>query len=427
MSSIKITLWDTTIGYVYWDDKNNRSIVELDEKYQKSPLDVSPLLLNKSINIHSSSIYEPVFQGLIPMIADSLPDYFGNRVFQTWLEQNNILESDLNPIERLMYTGKRGVGALEYEPGKTIINSIETVDFSEIVNISEKIISNKYAFKDYIDNQQALQNILTIGSSVGGAQAKVLVAIHPITGEIKAGDILHSDPLFEYFIVKIGHDSETNWGKEKTTIEYVYYQMAMLAGLDIEESKLIQNEGNTHFITKRFERKNGTKIHFQTLLGITGYENRTTPFSYEQCFVVLEQLKLKHSDKERLFRQLVFNVAACNMDDHMKNIGFVMHQDGEWKLAPSYDLTYPFDPYLPSMKFHKMNINGKSKNIQLEDLLIIARKIGIRNPKGIIEQVVDSVLEFNNLSINYSISEKSKSVIWNDIQEATNRLKSISK
>jgi serine/threonine-protein kinase HipA len=427
MSSIKIKLWNKPIGYVYWDDKNNRSIVELDENYQKSPLDVSPLLLNKSVKIHSSSIYEPVFQGLIPMIADSLPDYFGNRVFHTWLEQNNILESDLNPIERLMYIGKRGVGALEYEPGKTIINTIETVDFSEIVNISEKIISNKYAFKDYIDNQQALQNILTIGSSVGGAQAKVLVAIHPITGEIKAGDILHDDSLFEYFIVKLGHDSETNWGKEKTSVEYVYFLMAKLAGLDIEESKLIKNEGNTHFITKRFERKNGMKIHFQTLLGLTGYQNRAIPFSYEQCFIVLEQLKLKHSDKERLFRQLVFNVSSCNMDDHMKNIGFVMHQDGEWKLAPSYDLTYPFDPYLPSMKFHKMNINGKSKNIQLEDVLNIAKKVGVRNPKGIIEQVLYAVLCFEKLSNEFQISEKSKSIIWNDIKEATNRLKSISK
>lgn len=423
MSSIKVKLWDSTIGYVFWDAINNRSIVELDTEYQKSKLNFSPLLVNKKIKIHTSSIYEPIFQGLIPAIADSLPDFFGNRVFQTWLEQNELLESDLNPIERLMYTGKRGVGALEYEPGKDIIHSINSIDYREIVEISEKIISNKYAHSDFIENQQALQNILTIGSSVGGAQAKILVAIHPETGEVKAGDIIHEDKLFEYFIVKLGHRSDTIWSNEKTSVEYVYYLMAKAAGLSIFESKLIQNQDNIHFLTKRFERINGEKIHFQTLLAITGYPEKSRAFSYEQCFAVLEQLGLKHIEKEMLFRQMIFNVLACNMDDHMKNIGFLMSRKGEWSLAPSYDLTYPFDPYLPSLKFHKMKINGKSKEIILDDILIIGKKVGIRNIKGIVNEIIESVSKFEELALNYQISRSTINVISRDINNSIERLK----
>ncbi|MBI1835641.1 MAG: type II toxin-antitoxin system HipA family toxin [Flavobacteriia bacterium] len=422
MSSIKVKIWDETIGYLYWDGVNNRSIFELDSDYQESNLNISPLLINKKIKIHTATTYEPIFQGLPPSIADSLPDYFGNRVFQTWLNQNNILESELNPIERLMYTGKRGIGAMEYEPGKSIINTIDTVDFGEIVEISEKIISNKYAFSDFINNQQALQNILTIGSSVGGAQAKILVAVHPKTGEIKAGDVLHEDKEFDYFIVKLGHESESVWGKEKTSVEYVYYLMAKNAGLTINDSKLIENQGNIHFQTKRFDRVKGEKIHFQTLLAITGYSSKTSVFNYEQCFVVLEQMKFKHLDKEMLFRQMVFNIASCNMDDHLKNLGFILNREGNWSLSPSYDLTYPFDPFLPSLKFHKMNINGKSKDIEREDILKMAQKVGIRNPHGIIEEVKNAVSEFEQLAKNYEIGNYSRKTISTDIQKAINRI-----
>lgn len=423
MSSIKVKIWDQSIGYVYWDAVNNRSLFELDESYQNSQLNISPLLINKKVKLHTSSIYEPIFQGLIPTIADSLPDYFGNRVFQTWLEQNQLQESDMNPLERLMYTGKRGIGALEYEPGKTIVNTIDSVDFAEIVEISEKIITNKYHYSDFLENQQALQNILTIGSSVGGAQAKILIAIHPITGEIKAGDVLHTDPSFEYYIVKLGHDAETQWGKEKTSVEYVYYLLAKEVGLTIFESKLIENQDNIHFLTKRFDRQNGEKIHFQTLLALTGYSNKTTAFNYEQCFVVLEQMNLKHSDKELLFRQMVFNVAACNMDDHMKNIGFIMDKSGKWSLAPSYDLTYPFDPYLPSLKFHKMNINGKSKLIEREDVVKLGKKVGIRNCTAIIDEICEVVLQFEQKALNHAvISESTRKVITKDIGQSVRRL-----
>jgi len=423
MSSLKITIWGKTVGYLAWDRIQNRTILELDADYQNNTINISPPLINKKIKIQSSPVQEPIFQGLHPTFADSLPDYFGNRIFQTWLQQNQIETNDLNPIEKLLYIGKRGSGAFDYEPGKELIHSMETIDFNEIIAISEKIISNKYAISDFLENQQALQNILTIGSSVGGAQAKILIAIHSETGKICAGDILQKDASWEYYIVKLSHQSDTNWGKEKNTIEYVYYLMAKEAKLTISDSELIEINGNYHFKTKRFDRMNGEKIHLQTLLAITGFFSKTTAFSYEQFFGIAEQLTLKQSEKEALFRQMVFNVASCNMDDHLKNFSFLMNQKGEWSLAPAYDLTYPFDPYLPRFQFHKMTINSKSKNIEHSDLMIVAKKVGIKKGEKIIKEVCDAVSKFNSYVKNYEISNLAKEVIRTDIELSLKRLR----
>lgn len=422
MNQLKINSWGKTIGYLAWDESINQSVLELDDEYINSNFNLSPLLIDKSIRIHYSG-NEEAFYGLHPLFADSLPDYFGNRVFQEWLTQKKYATTDLNPVDRLLYIGKRGVGALEYEPDKTVAKRISKVDFDELAAISKKITENKYDYQDFMENKQALTNILNIGSSVGGAQAKVLVAINDSTGEIKAGDVLHKNKNFQYYIVKLAYESGTPWGKEKTYIEHVYNHIAKKAGLNVMPCELIVTQNGAHFKTLRYDRKDGEKIHVQTLKAITGYADKRIPFSYEEAFMVLERLGVNHSDKLNLYKQMIFNVATANMDDHTKNFSFMMSKDGEWSLAPAYDLTYPFDPYQHNLKFHKMTINGKTKSISREDLLAVGKRVGIRNAKSYIDDVVSSVQEFKKLASTFPISNKTVTILGDEITHLLQQLK----
>ena len=406
MSSVRVKIWDETVGYLTWDSQSNTAVFEVDNAYQEAAYNLSPLLLDKRQKLHFGGAYDGPFLGLPPMIADSLPDRFGNRVFQEWLTQNNYHLNDLNSVDRLMYVASRGTGALEYEPGKDVIGSISEVDFDELAQVSKKIIENKYEYSDFVKNREALQHILTIGSSVGGAQAKVLVAIDTQSNEMRAGDIVHDKESFDYFIVKLSYNSDTPWGMEKTSVEYAYHQMALACGIKMMPCELMEVDDSVHFKTKRFDRVGGKKLHTQTLAALTGYTNRNIPFSYEQIFRLMERLQVSHRDKEQLFKQMVFNVASCNMDDHMKNVGFTMQRNGEWQLSPAYDLTYPFDPYLPSMMFHKMTINGKTKDVSRDDVLTVARLVGIRNAKGVVDEICDAVASFSQKTKGLKISQR---------------------
>jgi len=411
VSNVRVKIWDETVGYLSWDSQNNTAVFELDRAYQDAEYNISPLLLDKQQRLHFGGAYDGPFQGLPPIIADSLPDRFGNRVFQEWLIQNNYHLNDLNSVDRLMYVASRGMGALEYEPGKDVIGSISKFDFNELAAVSKKIIENKYEYSDFVKNQEALQHILNIGSSVGGAQAKVLVAIHKQTNELRAGDVLHQGSEYDYYIVKLAYDSDTPWGAEKTSVEYVYHRMASECGIKMMPCELLVINDSVHFKTKRFDRVGGQKLHTQTLAALTGYTNRNVPFSYEQIFRLMEQLQVSHRDKEQLFKHMVFNVASCNMDDHMKNFGFIMERNGQWCLSPAYDLTYPFDPYLPSMMFHKMSINGKTKDVTREDVFAVGRLVGIRNSKGIVGEICDAVGSFDEKAKDFKISNRTASTI----------------
>lgn len=422
MSNIRLNIWNTTIGYLAWDKANQTSVLELDEGYRSAPFNLSPLLIDKSTNTHFGGTYNSLFYGLPAFVADSLPDYFGNRIFQEWLASNQIREQELNPVERLMYIGKRGVGALEFEPGKPVLNEIDQVDFNELAMIADKIIKHKYKISDYLKNQKALQHILNIGASIGGAQAKVLVAVNTQTGEIKAGDVIHDQKGFDYYIVKLSHDKSTLWGKEKMLVEYVYHIMAKYAGLNLPEAELLHTPKAVHFKVKRFDRKEGEKIHLQTLSAMTGYADNTKPFSYEEFFIVLEKLKVPHADKLSLFRQMVFNIATGNMNDHMKNFSFLMHPDGRWRLAPVYDLTYPFDPYQPNVKYHKMTVNRKNNQIEQKDVLELAAKVGIERPYRMILQVVDAAVQFSAISKAFGLKNKTTSIIQSEIEANCKRL-----
>jgi serine/threonine-protein kinase HipA len=222
MSTVKINLYAEEIGFLSWDESTERSVLELNDSFLTRAEKFSPFVLNNNRKTQVFQSYEPILQGLPSFVADSLPDYFGNRIFQEWLNKNSNLSKNLNPVDRLRYIGQRGFGALEYQPTQFSTNIIEKVNVDELAEISRLIIEEKYATSDYLQNPAALASILQIGATVGGAQSKVLLAIHPKTGEIKAGDLLYKDQGFDYHILKLAQKNDANWGVDKTVFDQNY-------------------------------------------------------------------------------------------------------------------------------------------------------------------------------------------------------------
>lgn len=425
MSSAKITMWDTTIGYIAWDEQQNTAIFESEKEYIDSPLNIAPIIHSSKNDLLFGNNFHEKFNGMIPTFNDSLPDSFGNVVFKEWLEQIDVDQSKMNPVERLLYVGKRGIGALEYHEGKEIPNIAHNLDLDELAEISDKIIKRKYDQKDYMHNPEALQNILNIGSSVGGAQAKILVAI---TKESKkenekllAGDIIHHIPV-DYYIVKLEHDPQNIWYKEKNYVEYVYNQIAKDTGIRVADSRLILEGGRAHFASKRFDRAGNRKIHQQTVSALAGFFGKNTEFSYENIFKIMEYLGLPYNNKEQLYMQMVFNVVASNRDDHTKNFSFLMNENGEWSFSPAYDLTFPFDPYQSFTVPHKISINRKVNSINRNDLETVAKKVGIMRYNEIIDNVIDQVVSFPNRIKEYDLNKKTTDLIMKDIQRNIDRI-----
>lgn len=421
MSSAKVNIWDTTIGYLYWDDPNQTVLFEPDEEYIDSDINIAPILHQNKRERLSGSDYPKQFNGMIPVFNDSLPDSFGNTVFKEWLEQMNMDQSQMNPVERLLYVGKRGIGALEYYKGKDIPNSIQNIDLNELADISNKIIQRKYTQEDFLHDPEALRNILSIGSSVGGAQAKVLVA-QTKDDKLLAGDIIHDKPV-DYFIVKLENDPQNIWQREKNYVEFVYNSIARDIGINVAESKLIFEGERAHFASKRFDRVENKKIHKQTVNALRGFWGKSMEFGYSDIFKTIEFLQLSYSNTEQLFMQMVFNVAASNRDDHTKNFSFLMNEGGEWTLSPAYDLTFPRDPYQSFNSAHQIHINRKTKDILREDVVAVAKLAGIRNYNPIIDNVIEHVSSFSNRIRNFPLESNTSKLIEKDINENINRLK----
>lgn len=421
MSSAKVNIWNTTIGYLYWDDPNQIVLFEPDEEYIHSDINVAPILHPTKRDRLSGNDYPKQFNGMIPVFNDSLPDSFGNTVFKEWLEQMNMDQSQMNPVERLLYVGKRGIGALEYYKGKEIPNSIQNIDLNELADISNKIIQRKYTQEDFLHDPEALRNILSIGSSVGGAQAKVLVA-QTENDKLLAGDIIHDKPV-DYFIVKLENDPQNIWQKEKNYVEFVYNSIARDIGINVAESKLIFEGERAHFASKRFDRVGNKKLHKQTVNALRGFWGRSLEFGYSDIFKTIEFLQLPYSNTEQLFMQMVFNVAASNRDDHTKNFSFLMNERGEWSLSPAYDLTFPRDPYQSFNSAHQIHINRKTKDILREDIVAVAKLAGIRNYNPIIDNVIEHVSSFSNRIKNFPLESNTSKLIEKDINENINRLK----
>lgn len=355
---------------------------------------------------------QDTFQGLPPMIADSLPDTFGNIIFQEWLTARGI--ENVTPLEQLAYVADRGIGALEYKPIKELPNTSQ-INIDEVITVLQKVLQLKEdtAGKDL--SELSLLNMFRIGTSAGGARPKILISEHKETGEIIAGD-KETSADFNHYLVKLHIDARDGYNKEK--VEYAYYLLAQEAGIDMMPSKLIENK---HFATLRYDRQHGEKQHVLTVTGLTGWDFKSQPenSSYENVFMVALGLEVPHKDLQQLFKRMVFNLVFKNVDDHLKNHSFIYNKEiNSWNLGHAYDLTYALNPLITFKTTSRaLSINGKRTTISTKDLLAIAEKFVIKNPKAIIADIQKLVTRWEEIAKELDIPEKIISRIGSDLQK----------
>lgn len=402
----KVNIWGTLAGAVLWDQNRGYATLEFDEAFLKKNWDLSPIRMpleeiRSGKKIFSfPSLNKETYRGLPGLLIDSLPDKFGNKLIDAWLAQQGRDANGFNPVERLCYTGQRGMGALEYEP---VISPFDEksnpVEIKKLVKLAKKVLTERTKLQTNIHDKKdkGLLEIVRVGSSAGGARAKAIIAYNEVTGDVRSGQI---DGLKDYAYWVIKFDGVTNqllgdpkgYGK----IEYAYYLMAKDCGIDMTLCKLLKENKRAHFMSRRFDRDGPRKLHMQTLCALAHFDyNDPSAYSYEQAFQIIRQLKLPYTDTENMFRRMVFNVVARNQDDHTKNISFIMDENGLWQLSPAYDMTYAYDPKNKWMKSHQMSINGKRDAIRRKDLLEAAKKMNIKKPGEIIAKTIETISNWN--------------------------------
>lgn len=412
--TVKVNLWGTAIGYLHRQD-NGLIGFQYDENFIPSGIEVAPVKMPLSDLTYSfPTLSEETFCGLPGMLADSLPDKFGNIVIKHYLESQGRAEDSLSVLERLCYTGQRGMGALEYEPSTNIVDLNENVDIDALTKLASDILSERESLSIKYDDQMIAQ-LMQGSSSVGGARAKTLIAWNPETNEVRSGQI-NAGKGFEYWLLKFDDitnnkdkDKEPD-GKEYTKIEYAYYLMANAAGIKMSECRLYHENGRAHFMTKRFDRKGakGEKLHMQSLCALAHMDfNSPRMYSYEDAFHIMRQLKLPHSDFIQLYKRMVFNEYAKNYDDHTKNITFLMDKNGVWRLSPAYDITFSYSKNSTWVNAHQMLINGKADEITKDDFIKVAEKAGIKKAEAekCIRQVKEAISNWESFAREAGLSK----------------------
>lgn len=399
-----VTLWGDTVGAVSWLDDRAYGVFEYDPEFLNKGLDVSPIHMSLEDARKGDGIFafpalnKDTFLGLPGMLADSLPDKFGNSIIDAWLARHGRDGASFNPVERLCYTGKRGMGALEFSPA--IIDKYDAsvpVEVSELVELTQEIMRERKALDVSLgaseqDNADAILDILRVGTSAGGARAKAVIAMDD-KGNVMSGQT-EAPEGYDYWILKFDGVTDLELGESKGygRIEYAYHLMAKAAGIHMAESQLLQESGRAHFMTKRFDRVGGKKLHMQTLCGIAHYDfNMAGAYSYEQAFTIMRKLRLSKADAVEQYRRMLFNIIARDLDDHTKNIAFLMGQDGKWILSPAYDVIYSHNPAGKWTNQHQMSLLGKRDHFTREDLINIAELISLSRPDAIINDVVTAV------------------------------------
>ena len=422
ISTALVKLWGTTIGAVSLDDSQRTASFEYDQNFISSGIEVSPIVmpLKRGVYTFPSLSYES-FHGLPGLLSDSLPDKFGNEIINVWLAKQGRLPESFNAVERLCYTGSRGMGALEYEPAvSSVVDESSLIQVSELVELASTVLSNRKNLKTVLEEcdkkklTQSLKHIISIGTSAGGARAKAVIAWNPKTNEVRSGQI-ETDSDFEYWLIKFSgvsgnKDKEDEDLSDFGMIEYAYYLMAKECGINMMPCRLLYDGKNHHFMTKRFDRTaEGKKLHMQSLAAMGHFDfNSAGSTSYEQCFTILNTLGLGHYEKLDMFRRMVFNVAACNCDDHVKNISFLMDKSGKWSLAPAYDISFAYNPDGAWTSSHQMSINGKRKNIEASDFETCAKIAGLKNAevKSVLIEVSAAVEKWSKIAADAGITGK---------------------
>lgn len=426
----EVRLWGRTIGAVSLDSGRDVAAFQYDAEFARSGIELSPLMMPLSARVYEfPALPRNTFHGLPGLLADSLPDKFGNALIDAWLATQGRTAESFNAVERLCYTGTRGMGALEYapvlgpRPRKT-----SKIEVDALVRLAGEVLTHRGDLHGHFHEAgkgKALRDILSVGTSAGGARAKAVIAWNRETNEVRSGQVA-AGKGFDYWLLKFdgvasNKDKELDDPKGYGTIEYAYHLMAKAAGITMSESRLLEENGRRHFMTRRFDRlAGGAKLHMQSLCALAHFDfNQAGAYAYEQALLTIRQLKLPMAAVEEQFRRMVFNIVARNQDDHVKNIAFLMDQQGAWSLAPAFDVTYSYNPSGSWTASHQMTLNGKRDGFTLQDFESCARAAVMKRGRAgaIIEEVQAAVKRWPEFAAEANLADE-----WRDNIQNTHRL-----
>ena len=414
----EVRLWGHRVGAVALD--GDVGVFEYDADFLKLGLDVAPITMpleeaRSGHTLHSfPALNQETFKRLPGLLADALPDKFGQAIVNAWLARQGRSPGDFSIIERLCYTGARAMGALEFMP--PVIQHLDqavAVDINEMVSLVREIVGHRNRIDVTLTgneqtNQDALLDILRIGTSAGGARAKAVIAYNEGTGAVMSGQA-ETPEGFSHWLLKFDGASDIELGETAGfgRIEYAYYQMAKAAGIQMMESRLLEENGRAHFMTRRFDRVAGNKLHLQSLCALAHYDfNLAGAYGYEQALMIMRKMKLSKKEQLQLYRRMVFNVMARNQDDHTKNIAFLMDREGEWSLSPAFDMTYSHNPAGEWTDRHQMTVNGKRDLFTKEDLLAVAASSDLKGAEQAIQEVLNAVEQWPDFAKQAGLDNK---------------------
>jgi serine/threonine-protein kinase HipA len=402
MDTAYVNLWNNRVGAVAWNAERGTGTFQFEPSFISGNLDIAPLKIplrevrNQPKNFPElrNSI---AFKGLPGLLADALPDKYGNALINIWLARSGRPSDSLNPVELLCFIGKRGMGALEFEPAVPKGPETSTVvEIESLVQIANEILSGKKDFSTNLseNKERALLDILKIGTSAGGARAKAVIAFNPVTREVRSGQV-PAPKGFTHWLIKFDGVNDSQFGVTHGygRVEMAYHMMAKAAEIEMTECRLFEENRRAHFMTRRFDREPGKgKIHMQSFCAMQHYDfTDVTSYSYEQLFETMRMLGLPYPEAEQLFRRMVFNVIARNCDDHTKNFAFLMEKTGNWRLSPAFDVCHSFRPGSTWVSQQSLSVNGKRKNISRDDFLSVAKNMNIKKAGNIVTQINETV------------------------------------
>lgn len=426
----EVQLWGRTIGAVSLDEGREVAAFEYDPDFARSGIELSPLVMPLSGQVYEfPALPRNTFHGLPGLLADSLPDKFGNALIDAWLATQGRTPESFNAAERLCYTGTRGMGALEFAP---VVGpkqrTATTIEIDALVRLAGEVLMHRGDLQGHFHEagkEKALRDILSVGTSAGGARAKAVIAWNRETNEVRSGQIKAGEG-FDYWLLKFdgvegNKDKELEDPKGYGAIEYAYHLMAKAAGITMSECRLLEENERRHFMTRRFDRlEGGAKLHMQSLCALAHFDfNQAGAYAYEQALLTIRRLELPMAAVEEQFRRMVFNIAARNQDDHVKNIAFLMNRQGEWSLAPAFDVTYSYNPSGSWTSTHQMTLNGKRDGFTQDDFEACAKAALMKRGRAasIIGEVQAAVRRWPEFAAEARLAGE-----WRDGIQRTHRL-----
>lgn len=407
---VEVRVWGKAAGAVAFDPTLDHYVFEYQPTFLRSGIELAPLTMPLASG-HEPFVFphlpERTYRRLPGLLADALPDDFGNALIDAWMARAGVAQANITSLDRLAYMGTRALGALEFKPAR----GPRATKTSTAIELSALVESARQAVQGQLDTdahaEAALAQIIQVGTSAGGARAKAVVSWNPTTHEIRAGQF-DVPAGFEHWLIKfdgVGGDERLGVSQDYGRIEYAYHLMAVAAGIDMSTCRLLEENGRAHFMTRRFDRDGNAKHHLQTLCGLAhlDYRQKAT-HDVSQLLGVIERLSLGYAAQEQAFRRVAFNVMAANCDDHTKNVSFLLREGGAWALAPAYDITHAYNPTGEWTYQHLMAVNGRFADISRDDLLVVADRAGVGTAARVLQEVAAAVASWPDFAAHAGVN-----------------------